>query len=134
MQPDAALQTAIRSKLVTSLAGLVEPAAIRVGTIRPEAFPAVVLSMPSVEINGCASGGQTVADLDMMLHVWTRDDDAETAQTIGAAILRALMDAPSSPELRFDGWDRPRLVWVADPKNEALHGAVSLSCVARWRA
>lgn len=134
MQPDAAMQTAIRSKLVTSLAGLVEPAAIRVGTIRPEVFPAVVLSMPSVEINGRASGGQTVADLDMMLHVWTADTDAETAQTIGAAILRALMDAPSSPELRFDGWDRPRLVWVADPKNEALHGAVSLSAVARWRA
>ncbi|KGJ13597.1 tail completion protein gp17 [Paracoccus sanguinis] len=134
MQPDAALQTAIRSKLVTALAGLVEPAAIRVGTIRPEVFPAVILSMPSTEINGRASGGQTVADLDMMLHVWTRDDDAETAQTIGAAILRALMDAPSSAELRFDGWDRPRLVWVADPKNEALHGAVSLSAVARWRA
>ena len=134
MQPDAALQTAIRSKLVTSLAGLVEPAAIRVGTIRPETFPAVVLGLPSVEINGRASGGQTVADLDMMLHVWTRDDDAEMAQTIGAAILRALMDAPSSPELRFDGWDRPRLVWVADPAHEALHGAVSLSAVARWRA
>lgn len=74
MQPDAALQTAIRSKLVTALAGLVEPAAIRVGTIRPETFPAVVLSMPSVEINGRASGGQTPTSR-ARIGAGTGDDD-----------------------------------------------------------
>lgn len=133
MQPDLALQAAVRSKLVTALAGLVDPLAIRAGGVRPEAFPAVVLGLPSTEIMGRASGGQIVADLDMLLHIWVRHDDAEAAQQIGAAILRALLDAPESDVLRFDGWNRPRLAWVADPHNEALHGAVSLSCIARWR-
>ena len=69
MQPDTLFMQTVRAKLVTALAGLVEPAAIRVGTIRPEVFPAVVLGLPSVEINGRASGGQTVAGRELLLRV-----------------------------------------------------------------
>lgn len=133
MTPDLEFMSAVRGALVPALDGLVAPEAIRAGGVRPETFPAVVMSLPSVEIEGRASGNQTVAELDMLLHIWAADDDAELAQSIGAAVRRALMDAPLCEAIRFDGWDRPRMTWVADPANEALHGAVSLSCVARWR-
>ena len=133
MTPDLAFQSAIRAALVPALEGLVEPSSIRTGTTRPESFPAVLMSMPGIEITGRAAGGQLVAQLDAMLHVWTRDDDAETAQAIGATILRALMDAPRAEGISFDAWERPRLAWVSDPAREALHGAISLSCVVRWR-
>lgn len=124
---------ALRGALVPALAGLVEPGSIRAGTTRPESFPAVLMSMPGIEFTGRASGGQIVAQLDAMLHVWSDDQDGETAQRIGATVLRVLMDAPRASEIAFDAWDRPSLAWVADPAREALHGAVSLSCVVRWR-
>ena len=134
MTPEISIQTAIRAVLVDALDGLVDPLAIRIGGIRPASFPAVVLGLPTIEIKGHAAGAQIVAGVDMLLHLWTRDDDAETAQQIGAAVLKALLDAPSASGLWLDGWDRPRLQWVADPHNEALHGAVRLSAVARWSA
>lgn len=135
MTPDLALMEAVRAALIArnDLTALVPADHIRAGSIRPDTFPAVVLSMPGAEITGHASGGQIVASFNMLLHVWTRDDDAETAQRIGAAVLRALMDAPRSAGLSFDGWDRPRLAWVADPAQQALHGAVSLAAVVRWK-
>lgn len=132
--PDTILLTAVRQALISALAGLVAPDAIRAGGVRPDAFPAVIMSMPEVAIQGHAAGGQIVASLDMMLNVWTRDDDAETGHQIGAAIMRGLMDAPQATGGTFDGWDRPRMTWVSDPLNEALHGAVALSCTLRWRA
>lgn len=133
MTADLRFMEAVRGALVPALAGLVEPASIRVGGVRPEAFPAVVLSIPRTSISGYASGRQIVAELDTMLHIWTRDDDAETAQRIGAAVMRAMMDAPAAVGLAFDGWERPVMSWVADPVREALHGAVALSAVVRWR-
>ncbi|PAU98964.1 tail completion protein gp17 [Paracoccus salipaludis] len=133
MTPDLAFQTAVRAALVPALAGLVEPSSIRTGTTRPESFPAVLMSISGIEITGRAAGGQIVAQLDAMLHVWSCDDDAETAQAIGATILRAVLDAPRASEIAFDAWHRPSLAWVADPAREALHGAVSLSAVVRWR-
>lgn len=134
MTPDEILMTAVRGKLVVALAGLVEPDAIRAGGIRPETFPAVVMSLPEVAIQGYAAGGQIVAHLDMMLNLWARDDDAEAAQRIGAKVLQALMDAPPAQGGVIDRWQRPQLAWVADPLNEALHGAVVLSAVLRWKA
>lgn len=133
MTPDLAFQTAVRGALVPALAGLVEPSSIRAGTTRPDTFPAVLLGLPRIEITGRAAGGQLVAQLDQLLHIWITDTDAETAQAIGGAVLRALLDAPKAPEIAFDAWDRPALTWVADPAREALHGAVSLSAVVRWR-
>lgn len=132
--PDLILLEAVRGALVPALAGLVEPAHIRAGGVRPDAFPAVILGLPSVEVEGRASGGQLVATCDMMLHAWIRDDDAEMGHQIASAIMHALMDAPRALGGTFDAWDRPRMTWVADPMNEALHGAVALGCTIRWRA
>lgn len=134
MMPDTIMMQAIRGKLVSALAGLVEADNIRAGNARPETFPAVIMSLPEVAIQGHAAGGQIVASLDMMLHVWARDDDAEAAQKIGAKVMQALMDAPPAQGGVIDRWDRPQIAWVADPLNEALHGAVALGCIIRWRA
>lgn len=132
--PDLILLEAVRGALVPALAGLVEPSHIRAGGVRPDSFPAIVMGLPGVEIEGRASGGQLVASLDQLLHVWVRDDDAETGHQIAGAIMRALLDAPRALGGSFDEWDRPRMTWVSDPANEALHGAVALSGVLRWRA
>lgn len=132
--PDLILMEAVRGALVPALAGLVEPDHIRAGGVRPDSFPAVILGLPNVEIEGRASGGQLVASLDMMLHIWVRDTETETGHQIASAIMAALLDAPQALGGSFDAWDRPRMTWVADPMNEALHGAVALSGVLRWRA
>ncbi|HHW34336.1 MAG TPA: DUF3168 domain-containing protein [Paracoccus solventivorans] len=132
--PDLILLEGVRGALVPALAGLVEPSHIRAGGVRPDAFPAVILGLPTAEIEGRASGGQLVASLDQLLHIWVRDDDAETGHQIASAIMAALLDAPRALGGTFDSWDRPRMTWVADPANEALHGAVALGCTIRWRA
>lgn len=132
--PDLILMEAVRGALVPALAGLVEPDHIRAGGVRPDSFPAVILGLPNVEIEGRASGGQLVASLDQLLHIWARDDDAETGHQIASAIMAALLDAPRALGGSFDAWDRPRMTWVADPLNEALHATCLIGAVIRWRA
>lgn len=135
MTPDIQLQTAVRSKLISALAGRVEPDSIRSGAIRPDDFPAVVMGIPNIEISGYASDGQIVAEADMMLHLWFDASEAEAAQQASAETLLTLMDPPEAEGISFDEWDRPRVYWRQDDRAErsALHGAVSLNAVIRWR-
>lgn len=133
MAPDLALQTAIRSVLVPALAELVPADRIRAGNIRGELMPCIVMGTPRVAILGRGANGHAAARLDLMLHVWADRDDTETAQRIAGAVLAALLDAPRAPDLWCDEWERPVLAWSPDPAGTHVHGAVSLSCVARWR-
>lgn len=138
IEPSLALQTAVRAALIASpdLVQHVAPERIRAGSIRPERMPAIVLAPARVDLLGRASGGQIVAEVRAMLHIWTVEDGSERAQAVAGAVLAALIDAPPALGVQIDEWDRPQLAWLPDPDptRPHAHGAVALRAVLRWRA
>lgn len=138
IEPSLALQTAIGDALAAAPAvtAHVAPMRIRTGMIRPETMPAIVLGAGNVAILGRGAGGQIVAEVRMMLHVWAVEDGSDVAQEIAGVVLAVLMDAPAGNGFWFDEWDRPALAWVPDPDpaQSHTHAAISLRAVIRWRA
>ncbi|MBL4917450.1 tail completion protein gp17 [Szabonella alba] len=137
IEPSLALQTVVRAALIGNPAVLqhVAPENIRAGSIRSVNMPGIVLAPARVEVMGRASGGQIVAEVRAMLHIWTVQDGSEVAQAIAGAVLAVLMDAPAGQGFTIDDWDRPELVWMPDPDpaQSCAHGAVALRAVLRWR-
>ena len=138
IEPSLALQTAVGDLLAATpgVVAHVTPARIRAGVIRPEFMPAILLGAGNVAVLGYASGGQIVAEVRMMLHLWAADDGSDVAQEVAGAVLMALMDAPPAEGFWFDEWDRPALAWVPDPDpaQSHSHAAIKLRAVIRWRA
>lgn len=137
MIPVEAFQDALKVKLLADpvIAKHVAPAHIRVGTLRPTQLPAIVISPTRASILGRASGGQIVAELRAMLHVWTKaEGDHDAAQDISSAAVMALMDAPKATGFAVDDWDRPALVWTdqAAGVSSTSTGAIGLRAVIRW--
>lgn len=139
IDPSLAFQTALRASLLASLAVLehVKPDNIRAGAVRPDRFPAVILSDPRVEFLGCASGSQRLARVAIELHIWGEDDGQDTARKIGGAVYQAIEFGPKdTAEIQVDEWHRPTLVWLRDPQPSLTltHGVMALEAVVRWRA
>lgn len=137
-EPGMALQTLIGDTLAANavVTTYVDPLHIRAGSIRPEKMPVIVLAPARVAMLGRAAGGQMVAEVRLMLHLWAIEDGSVVAQAVAGAVLAALMDAPAAGGFQIDEWDRPELVWMRDPDPERTytHGAVALRAVLRWRA
>lgn len=138
IEPTLALQIAVGDALAAAPGVIthVAPERIRTGSIRPETMPAIVLGDGKLAILGRASGGQIVAEVQMMLHIWALADGSDVAQAIAGAALMSLLDAPAASEFSVDEWDRPALAWVPDPDPARAHShaAISLRAVIRWRA
>lgn len=137
MIPTLATQEAIRARLLADpvIAQHVEPARIRMASIRSEQLPAIHLSPTQTEILGRASGGQIVAEVRAMVHLWALQDGSGIAEDLAASASVALMDAPPANDFFIDEWDRPHLVW-SDQNPAIAHcsqGAISLRAVIRWR-
>ena len=137
MTPDLALQVAVGDTLAAT-PGVVEhvaPERIRSGSIRPENMPAIVLAPARVNILGRASGGQVVAEVSLMIHLWAVDDGSDVAQSVAASAMLALLDAPEVKDAWIDEWDRPALAWIPDPDpaRSHSHAAISLRAIIRWR-
>lgn len=138
MIPVDALQAAIRARLLADpvVSQHVAPHHVRVGTVRPAQLPAIMIAPTRSQILGRASGGQIVAEVSLMLHVWaSTENDQNIAQQIGAAAFIAMLDAPAAAGFAFDSWERPHMVWSDQSAaiGNAAHGAISLRCVIRWR-
>lgn len=138
MIPVDALQAAIRARLLADpiIGQHVAPHHLRVGTVRPVQLPAILIAPTSSEILGRASGGQIVAEVNLMLHVWaSTENDLNVAQEIGAAAFVAMLDAPTATGFAVDSWERPHMVWSDQSAaiGNAAHGAISLRAVIRWR-
>lgn len=137
MIPSLALQGAVRRRLLSDpvISMLVEPNNIRSGDMRPADFPAIVLSPTRTEILGRAAGGQIVAEVQLMLHIWCVNDGSGTGERIAANAFTALLDAPEAEGFEVDSWERPTLVWVdqAGSVGNASHGAIALRATIRWR-
>lgn len=135
MIPTLALSEAIRARLIADpvVARHVDPSRIRMAAIRPDQMPAIHLSPTRSEILGWASGGQIVAQVAQLVHVWAVQDGSGTVEQIAAAAMLALMDAPEANGFAFDAWHRPALAWTDKPGLDgAAHGAISLRAVIRW--
>lgn len=136
MIPTLALQEAIRAQFLADeiIPLYIEPARIRAASVRPEQLPAIHLSGLRTEILGRAAGGQIVAEVRAMAHLWAMQDGSGTAEGIAAAMMMALMDAPQANGFDIDEWERPTLAWTDQPGLDgAAHGAVALRAVIRWR-
>lgn len=138
IDPSLSLQVLIGDLLAADpkITAHVDPMNIRAGAVRPDNLPAIVLAPARVQYLGRASGGYVVAEVRMMLHLWTVEDGSTVGQAVAGAAMLALMDAPRADGFAIDGWDRPELVWMRDPAPERsyTHGAIALRAVLRWRA
>ncbi|WP_151720654.1 tail completion protein gp17 [Gemmobacter serpentinus] len=108
LDPSFALQDLIGDTLVADPAITlhVGPLNIRAGSIRPGNTPAIVLAPSQVKFLGHAAGGQIVAEVRVLLHLWTVEDGSTVAQAVAGAMLAALMDAPKAEGFAIDEWDR----------------------------
>lgn len=134
IEPTLALQTAIRSALVSSPAvtALVDPANIRAGSSRPENLPAIMIPNGTTVMHGRAANGQYVASVFLDLHMWAIEDGLDRAKAIGAAVAQTLIDWPDGIGFAFDDFKHTRTVWPRDPKPEYGHGVLSVEAVIRW--
>lgn len=138
LDPALAFQTAVRAALMASpsVMALVLPDNIRASGTRPDRLPSVVLSDAQTEFLGCAAGSQRLARVFLNLHIWALEDGADTARQIGAVVHQALEFGPADTAgIVVDDWQRPRVVWLRDPKPELslTHGVMTLEAVVRWR-
>lgn len=124
-EPSLALQTAIRARLLASphVMELVDPANVRDGDTRPEAFPSIVLGNAQVEVVGHYRTYRNVT-VYLDLHIW--GETPEASKALGAAVSKALFATP--PVLDFDltdGLRTERSIYMRDPAGYG-HGVVSL--------
>ncbi|KAA3529022.1 DUF3168 domain-containing protein [Agrobacterium tumefaciens] len=101
IEPTLALQATIGNALAAdpAVTAIVEPANIRGGSLRPDAFPCILMGNGHTEFLGHASGSQYVARVSFDLHIWALEDGADTAKTIGFAVMNALKQAPAGAVL-----------------------------------
>lgn len=124
-EPSLALQTAIRARLLATpeVTALVEPAAIRDGDTRPDAFPSIILGAAQARVDG-HYGSYRNTTVFMDLHIW--GDTLEAAKIVGAAASRALfLELPVPGFDTTDGLRTERSIYMHDPAGYG-HGIVSL--------
>lgn len=136
IEPTLALQTAIRTALVTSPAvvAIVPADQIRAGSTRPDNIPAIIMSGGQTVFLGNAAGSQYVARVFLDLHIWALEDGVETAKAIGFAVCNALKAAPAAAGFAFEEFSLPAVRWMRDPNpNQAYtHGILTVEAVMRW--
>ncbi|RVG25045.1 DUF3168 domain-containing protein [Sinorhizobium meliloti] len=136
LEPTLALQAAIGNALAadTAVTAHVDPANIRGGTMRPEAFPCILMGGGQTEFLGHASGGQYVARVFLTVHIWALEDGAEMAKAIGFAVMNTLKDAPAATGFHIDEFALPSVAWMRDPDpaQSYCHGVMTVEAVMRW--
>lgn len=136
IEPTLALQATIGNALAAdpAVTAIVEPANIRGGSLRPDAFPCILMGNGHTEFLGHASGSQYVARVSFDLHIWALEDGADTAKTIGFVVMNALKQAPAGGSFDIDDFALPSVVWMRDPdpKQSYCHGVMIVEAVMRW--
>lgn len=137
MIPVDAFQAGVRAALLADpvISQHVVPAHIRVGTMRPDQLPSIIIGNTRANILGRSAGGQIVAEVSLMLSVYasnTGEDDAD--HTLGPSAFVALMDAPTMHGISVDAWERPSIIMhdQAAAVGHARQDIISLRAVIRW--
>lgn len=133
-EPILALQTAIRTALVTSpdVSALVPADHIRSGSTRPDKTPAIIMSDGNTMNGGHDYASQRTAMVYLDLHIWTLDAGQDAAKEIAGAVT-AVLDKP----LHFEGCDCDHFRVTAsrfprDPDPAYGHGVLSVEALIRW--
>jgi len=138
IDPSLEFQTAIRAALIAhpEVSALVPADHVRAGSTRPDKLPTIILANPQMINLGRASGGQYLTRVIIDLHIWALEDGADMARQIGAAASVALWDAPASPTVGIDAYERPSFAYMRDPDPERAycHGVGTVEGVIRWKA
>lgn len=136
IEPTLALQTAIRSALITApaVAELVPAVHIRNGSTRPDSLPCIIMANGQTTYLGNASGPQYTARVFLDLHIWALEDGVNTAKATGFAVCNTLKDAPSAEGFAFDEFRLPAVRWMRDPDPDKAytHGVITVEAVIRW--
>lgn len=122
-EPTLALQTAIRSRLISTPAvtALVPASRIIEGPTRPERFPSIIFGRGQTVFAGRAYSWRHVwAYLD--IHIWTLEGGTEAARQIANETDRALVEPLTMPgfELLDGNFTITAAQFFRDP--DALHG------------
>lgn len=137
IDPVEALQTALRKVLINDadVIALVDADNIRSGSTVPANFPSVILANPQTVNLGRAAGGQYLTRVYLDLHIWARDQGANTATHIGAALTNALWDAPQGSLLMIQEYVRPDFRYIRDPDPDKayMHGVGTVEAAMMWR-
>ncbi len=136
IEPTLALQATIGNALAAdpAVTAIVDPANIRGGQMRPDAFPCILMGNGHTEFLGHASGSQYVARVSCDLHIWALEDGADTAKAIGFAVMNALKQAPAADGFAIDDFGLPSIAWMRDPDpaRSYTHGVMTVETVMRW--
>ncbi|MCF6370975.1 DUF3168 domain-containing protein [Rhizobium halophilum] len=134
IEPTLALQTAIRTRLVTNatITALVPAAHIRAGSTRPDKTPCIIMSDGSTALHGHDYTAQRAAWVYMDLHVWTLDAGEEAAKEIAFTVSNILdkrlpIDDGYCDHFRITSSRFPR-----DPNPAHGHGILSVEALLRW--
>ncbi|TAY66492.1 DUF3168 domain-containing protein [Rhizobium leguminosarum] len=136
IEPTLALQTAIRSRLISKPEVMVlledDPTRVRSGSTRPDIMPCVIMSDGNTALHGHDYTAQRTAWVYLDLHIWTLDAGQDAAKEIAGAVIAAL-DKP----LNFEGCDCDhfrvtRSTFSRDPTPGYGHGVLSVEAFIRW--
>lgn len=134
IEPTLALQTAIRSRLVTNatITALVPAAHIRAGSTRPDKTPCIIMSDGNTALHGHDYTAQRAAWVYLDLHIWTLDAGEEAAKEIAFAVSSILhkrfpIDDGYCDHFRITSSRFPR-----DPNPAYGHGILSVEALLRW--
>src|SRR5690606_27727737 len=132
--PTLALQTAIRSALISSPAviNLVPADHIRTGSTRPDKTPCIIMANASTSLHGHDYTAQRAAWVSLDLHIWTLDAGEDAAKEIAFVVTTAL----DKPRLRIedgycDHFRITRSVFPRDPNPSYGHGVLSAEALIR---
>ena len=131
-EPSLALQTAIRSRLIShaDLTALVPADSILSRSSRPEIFPCILISDGQTAYAGNYEDFYDTAFTD--LHVWTREEGTEQVKTIVGA-MRSALPTGAWP---VSGFTVPNVKitsarFIRDPDNLHSHAIVTVEAIMR---
>lgn len=128
-EPSLALQTAIRERLVSTVAvtDLVSPVHIRDGAVNPDQMPSILFGTPQTVLAGrTGTWRQVWVYLD--LHIWALESGTEQVRQIGREIDGALiapLDVPGF-ELIPGNFTVEGLRAMRDPDGQHGHGVMTV--------
>lgn len=139
IEPTLALQTAIRSRLISKpeILALVPADNIRSGSTRPEQTPCIILSDGSTTLHGNDYRAQSAAWVYLDIHVWTLDAGQDAAKEIAGNVNAALSKYGLTSEIQGgygDHFKVDSIRYPRDPDPAYGHAIISVEALIRWLA
>jgi hypothetical protein len=130
--PETALQTAVRNRLVSTadVTGLVPAASILDRNERPAPSPSIVMGEGQSVLGG-DSLDRSLTRVYLDLHVWQREPSTAGVKAIAGAVRSALHGPRLSSELGFHISDCvvERVRFLRDPDGETSHSVITINAL-----